>query len=98
MSDDTVDTTEASALFSGLIGALLAGMALDEKSQSIRFGRSLLLWIFPGADQPPPPVTPASRRWAPLARTLGFSVMVLTGCWFLVDLAVGFAGFAGGLL
>ncbi|PZP16531.1 MAG: hypothetical protein DI611_05540 [Brachybacterium faecium] len=98
MSDVAVDTTEASALFSGLIGALLAGMALDEKSQPIRFERSLLLWIFPGADQPPPPVTPASRRWAPLARTLGFSVMVLTGCWFLVDLAVGFAGFAGGLL
>lgn len=86
------------ALFSGLIGALLAGIALDEKRQSIRFGRTLLLRILPGADQTPPPVTPESRRWAPVARTLGFGSMVATGCWYAIDLAGRFAGFIGGLL
>lgn len=86
------------ALYSGLIGGLLAGIALDQKPQQVPFGRSVLLRIVPGADQAPPPVTPESRRWAPVARTLGFGSMVATGCWFLVDLIGRFTGFVGGLL
>lgn len=96
--EDLVRDMRTSALFSGLIGALLAGMALDEKSQPVHVGRSLLLRIFPGADRTPPPVTPESRRWAPVARTLGFAAMVLTGCWYVTELASRFAGFVGGLL
>ena len=86
------------AMFSGLFAFLLAGATLEEKAQEVLVARRLMLRIFPAADQTPPPVTPAARRWSPIARWSGLIVFLIAMLWSMVALVMEVAGYLVGLL
>lgn len=73
------------ALVFGMAAFIVSGYATMTTALPLpRFGRGLLLRLFPRLDQQPPPVTAAAARWTPVARTLAFVAWGGGALWYLV--------------